>query len=1668
MKKILFFLILLPFSLTAQVTDNFEDGNITGWTESSADRWVASDINPITGNYSLHHIYDNLASDHDQISYDISSLNVNSGTTTWWFQLKHAYNPSSGNNWSVFLFADSSASYMCQDSIVNGYLVGVNYTGSDDTLRLWKISAGAPTELIKTNIDWEDSVGTSTAAGFQISRTADGTWNLKVDTDGDYDNLTNRGTAFDDEFTNSNYFGLYYEYTSAQDKKIWFDNFILSQAPIIMDVETVNDTTLNIAFSEKLEKTSAETISNYSITPAITINSATLINSDSIVTLSVSKLATENYTLIVDNVKDLENLSMDNVSYNFSYSIPVQYGDVVINEIMADHSPTVGLPEYEYLEIFNNFDYDVNLTDWSLCIGNKIKTFPNIIIQPDSFLIICPTGTSDNFSIFGNTLELIGSTDLTNSGQIIILKDKLDNEISKVSYTTAWYNNNDKDEGGWSIEKIDPDNNCGAINNWTASIDALGGTPGKINSVDAPNIDISIPVLENIKVINDKKLLLTFSEPLKTNSAGNRLNYTVNNGIGNPDSSKVDNDDASLVNLYFTDSFIEGQEDTLQVENISDLCDNVIETTKMAFAYYIVKPNDIIINEVMADPSPVVGLPDFEYIELYNNSVNDIDIIDWTITVGTNTKKIPDYSLNKNDYLILCNTSAESELNIFGNTLALTSFPTITNSGQTIEIKDSTRTIISSVDFTDAWYHDSEKEEGGWSIEKIDPDNNCGAINNWTASTDQNGGTPGKINSVDATNIDTQAPILESIKVINDKKLLLTFSEPLKTNSAENRLNYTVNNGIGNPDSSKVDDDDASLVNLYFTNSFVEGQGDTLQVESLSDLCDNEMETTKMAFTYYIVKPNDLVINEIMADPSPVVGLPDYEYIELYNNSGNDIDIIDWEISVGTNTKTIPNYSLNKNDYLILCSTSAESELNIFGNTLAITSFPTITNSGQTIEIIDSTGTIISAVDFTDAWYHDIEKEEGGWSIEKIDPDNNCGAINNWTASTNQNGGTPGKINSVDAPNIDASAPELLSVSVVSKTQISLYFSEYLKQSSAENKLNYTIDNAVGHPLVAVIDNDNQSIVNLYFVNDFVSSKKYIVTIKNVYDLCDNKIKTTEAEFSYYPAQPNDIVINEIMCDPEPEIQLPNYEYIELYNNSSSDIDLNNWTLTVGSSTKDIPHVTIKADSYLILCSTSAISELSFYGNTLGLISFTSLPNTSQLVYISDNNGTIISLVEYSDTWYQDEMKKTGGWSLEQIDPNNPRGGINNWISSKDNNGGTPGKKNSVFASNPDLSSPELINITILSDSSIQLFFNESLDTTTVMNNLIYSVDNNLGNPVIIDPVELLYKSIILTFYKPFDANTIYTLTITGELSDCAGNIIDGYNSQQFAIPETAESLNFVINELLFNPVANNVDFVEIYNRSNKTINLKDIYIATRDEETNDLKSISQISENGYLFFPKEYLVLTTDIEKVKQQYYTSNASGFLQLKSLPTLNDDKGVIIFLDRLENIIDEFSYTKDMHFSLLNDFNGVSLERINFDRPTNKKSNWHSAAENVGFATPAYKNSQYSDTVATDNEITIEPEVFSPDNDGYNDLVNFHYKFEEPGYLANVTIYDSNGREIKRLVKSELLATQGIISWNGLDDFNQKAKIGIFVAYFEIFDLNGNVKKFKKVCVLAGKF
>ncbi len=249
---------------------------------------------------------------------------------------------------------------------------------------------------------------------------------------------------------------------------------------------------------------------------------------------------------------------------------------------------------------------------------------------------------------------------------------------------------------------------------------------------------------------------------------------------------------------------------------------------------------------------------------------------------------------------------------------------------------------------------------------------------------------------------------------------------------------------------------------------------------------------------------------------------------------------------------------------------------------------------------------------------------------------------------------------------------------------------------------------------------------------------------------------------------------------------------------------------------------------------------------------------------------------------------------------------------------------------------------------------------------------------------------------------------------------------------------------------------------------LKNIKLASKDEEDNSLKSIKTISETSLIIKSNEYMVLTTSKEKTLLEYTTTNEDGFIELASMPSFADDKGIVVLLGVDNIIIDELSYDDDMHFKLLSNDEGISLERIRFDKPTSEKTNWHSASADVGYATPAYKNSQYNDTeVSVEDDIKLESETFSPDNDGYNDLLTLHYKFDEAGYVANVTIYNSEGKLVRHIASNKSLSDNGLLTWDGLDEGGAKAKIGIHVIHFEIFNLDGSVKKFKKTCVLATK-
>jgi hypothetical protein len=185
--------------------------------------------------------------------------------------------------------------------------------------------------------------------------------------------------------------------------------------------------------------------------------------------------------------------------------------------------------------------------------------------------------------------------------------------------------------------------------------------------------------------------------------------------------------------------------------------------------------------------------------------------------------------------------------------------------------------------------------------------------------------------------------------------------------------------------------------------------------------------------------------------------------------------------------------------------------------------------------------------------------------------------------------------------------------------------------------------------------------------------------------------------------------------------------------------------------------------------------------------------------------------------------------------------------------------------------------------------------------------------------------------------------------------------------------------------------------------------------------------------------------------------------------NDENGTVILARKNDlEIIDRVNYSKDMNFALLASPDGVSIERVNPGESSERKSNWHSASASCGFATPGYINSQNMEPGISDNTITLSPEIFSPDNDGKDDVLFIRILPDRPGYVANASVYNSNGLLMRQLFRNELISTDDLFSWDGITDKDTKAPIGIYIIRVELFTPDGAVKHYTKPTVLGGSF
>jgi hypothetical protein len=806
----------------------------------------------------------------------------------------------------------------------------------------------------------------------------------------------------------------------------------------------------------------------------------------------------------------------------------------------------------------------------------------------------------------------------------------------------------------------------------------------------------------------------------------------------------------------------------------------------------------------------------------------------------------------------------------------------------------------------------------------------------------------------------------------------------------------------------------------------------------------------------------DIIITEFMADPTPVIGLPEREFVEIYNRSDKTIDLTNWTVKDATTSRgTFPNISILPGEYAIICRNADAALFAPFGKVIAASTLPALNNDQDSIVIRTADGFTVDALFYTDAWYRDPVKKDGGYTLELINTNLDCSGPSNWIASNSPTGGTPAAPNSVLNLTPDTIRPTLTTVSVVDGQTLLLTFSEGMDTITGANPNLYVFNPPVS--VASVRFNTIGTIATLQLVNPLENGVIYSLSLIGLADCEGNPIipVTVNIATGRSPGF-GDLLITEIMSDPTPVVQLPEEEYFEIYNPTNDVIDLKGVSVSTGSRTTTFQEGLMFPKEYAVVVPVNAGPAFSFASKVFPLSGFPTLTNTgSDLSLIAPGNVPVFHIA-YSDTWYTSSVKRDGGWSLEMVDVNNPCGGRENWIASIDRRGGTPAEINSVAAALPDNTQPEAVAIEVIDSLTLRLVFSEKIDPSSIQQASL-SISPSL--PISSSSFELpAVASMTISLGDAIQPQVIYTISISG-FTDCVGNPMEP-GQLTFGLPVLPEPGDIIINELLFNPPTNGEDFVELWNVSNKILTLADMSIAREDAKSGELVALANMQNLRRLILPGQYIALSARGETVRSQYNTPGPGVFADVSGFPNYVNEGGVVVLYRKDFEVLDSFPYDDKLHFRLLDNKKGVSLERISPDKPTTDRNNWTSAALQIGGATPGYQNSNFL-MPQIKGDLTLSPEVFSPDQDGIDDLLSIAYQLEKPGYVGNAGIYTIEGIPVRRLLKNELLAQEGFFVWDGLDDDGRKARVGIYLVVLEVFDLDGNKDVLRGKCVLAAR-
>jgi hypothetical protein len=536
---------------------------------------------------------------------------------------------------------------------------------------------------------------------------------------------------------------------------------------------------------------------------------------------------------------------------------------------------------------------------------------------------------------------------------------------------------------------------------------------------------------------------------------------------------------------------------------------------------------------------------------------------------------------------------------------------------------------------------------------------------------------------------DVTPPQLQAVVAESATTIRLTFNEPVAV-SAGNPARYIINPGGVVPAAAVRDAAQAAQVVLTVSVALQPNVAYTLLFNAVTDAAGN---STSGAFGFSYIPLGaavygDVVLNEVMATPAPVVGLPDAEYVELFNRSSKTFSLAGWHLAdaAGTNA-ALPAALLQPGQYVILCANSRVPLLNAFGNVLGLSvPFNFLNDAADSLALTDAQGRLVHTFAYTRATYQDSLKSRGGYSLEMSDPNNTCPGADNYRAAENAAGGTPGEPNSILNKYRDLVPPVLAAAIVQNPTSIQLRWSEPLDRPTAETVTNYALQPGNVQPALALLDATNPRNVLLLLA----ASQPATVTASNVADCPGNfqRQPQTQSIIAARTPVPGNIAINEILFDPRPGGQ----RYVELANTTADYLILTGLQLARGLdsaqsrtsiTTADLllppgGFIAVTRDSNNVKAAFRPVPSARLLQTARNLPAYDA---TTDGVWLLAPNGMVLDRVTYNKSWHNPDLATTEGVALERLSVLASTQNPANWSSaSQAVNLGTPGYANSQNA----------------------------------------------------------------------------------------------------------------------------------------------------------------------------------------------------------------------------------------------------------------------------------------------------------------------------------------------------------------------------------------------------